>query len=341
MKHRIVLVLALVCVAAVVCVIHCHSKFFSRSVLETPIAQDEDHTKSETVSALDVVHSEHDQINKSGIGQFSALFSTPITFCGKVVDQFGAPVSGATVSVSANDNPSGHGTKRTFQTDAVGLFSIKGMHGMQLYVEVSKPGYYFVARSPGKPGSYGGAKYAAVGGDKPHQPDKSNPTLFLLHRPGLIEPLERFQLKRSDIPKDGSEVKINIASKGSGIRHEISIKLWTDEKARTQYGTFDWSVEIMAIDGGFLARSDKLDFTAPEDAYERNQKIIMPATLSRQQWKEVVERSYFLRFDDGTFARADITAFSSGGAKLGGVEIKGFLNSNRGSRNLEADPDKN
>lgn len=262
--------------------------------------------------------------------------STPITFYGKVIDQFGEPVSMAIVKYDTNDNLSGLGTKHSTKADNAGDFSIHGA-GASLSVEVSKDGYYPIDFSPpwDKPGSSNGFAYAAVGGSKPHQPDVAHPVIFALHKQGKVEPLERLRSKSFDVPKSGSEVKINVAPQGSKALREITVKMWINDGKKTSLGTFDWSFEIAAIDGGLVPRSDKYNFTAPETGYEPAQKVSIPATLPRPQWEEVAERSYFVKFNDGAFARIDVTAFNSAG-----VEIKGYINPQTGSRNLESDPKK-
>ena len=67
---------------------------------------------------------------------------TPIVFYGKVVDEKNAPVPKTTVDFSCNDL-SANGTSNYHTTsDAEGLFSISGISGKLLVVNVTKPGYY-------------------------------------------------------------------------------------------------------------------------------------------------------------------------------------------------------
>lgn len=69
-----------------------------------------------------------------------SAFRTPIAFYGKVVDQLGNPVPDANGYLAATDSASGKSSKYERQTDIHGQFSIKGIRGMSLYVEVDKPG---------------------------------------------------------------------------------------------------------------------------------------------------------------------------------------------------------
>jgi hypothetical protein len=60
-------------------------------------------------------------------------FKTPIKLYGKVIDQHDDPVSGATIRIFPNDNPSG-GSKSelTVYSDDGGKFSVEGLKGASL-----------------------------------------------------------------------------------------------------------------------------------------------------------------------------------------------------------------
>lgn len=268
--------------------------------------------------------------------QWMGVLSTPITFYGKVVDQFGEPVPLAIVKYSTTDNLSSHSTKHSMTADNAGAFSIHG-RGASLDVEVSRSGYYLVNFSPpwDKPGSNNAFQYAATGGGKPHQPDKANPVVFALHKQGILEPLERLRPQSFDVLQNGSEVKVNVAPPGSHNARDIAVKMWSNGGVKNSQGNYDWSFEIAAMDGGLIQRKDKLDFVAPETGYETTKKVAMPATLPPGQWEEIAERSYFVKFGDGAYARIDITVFSASG-----IKIRGFINPKTGSKNLESDPSK-
>ena len=131
--------------------------------------------------------------------ELNALYLTPITFYGKVVDQHSKPIADATVLTISTDTLLGHGTDRMRRTDANGLFTLSGAHGSSLVIEVSKEGFHQLtnlqSRQHNMPPSKKGFAYALDQGEGIHNPDKANPQVFMLYRPGVLEPL----LTRSDV----------------------------------------------------------------------------------------------------------------------------------------------
>ncbi len=260
-----------------------------------------------------------------------ADFRTPISFYGKVIDQFGDPVPNVTVTASANDNPfGGKGTNRVLQSDASGFFAIEGMHGLALSIEVSKPGYYRVKPLPGKPGSYGGGLYVTYGKEVTYHPDKNRPTIFTLHKQGVIEPLREIQSARINLPSGGVEVKL-------GTPYKFIVRAWSHENERAQDGTYDWRCEIEAVKGELVLREEEFDFTAPESGYQKVAIIDMPSSLGRSTWNDTIQRSFFVRFDDGEYGRIEVDIAAP---PHGSVSIGGYYNPKIGSRNLESDPNK-
>ncbi len=266
--------------------------------------------------------------------QMQAALSTPITFYGKVLDQFGEPVPMAVVEYSTNDNFSGHGTKHNMTADRAGLFTIHSA-GVSLSVEVSKSGYHLVNFSPpwDKPGSRNGFEYATVGGDKPHQPDKASPVVFVLRKQGELQPLDPLKEVHFRAKLDGIPVKANITPGKSTTLREITVRVWIDDKTKTATGTFDWRFQLEPVNGGIVSRDGEFEFMAPETGYDGSYSVMMPATLSRPIWQDSTERWFFVRFNDGVFARIRVRVSGFAG---GGVAISGFLNPKPGSRNLES-----
>ncbi len=266
--------------------------------------------------------------------EWRAFLSTPITFYGKVIDQFGDPVPMAVVDYSTNDNMSGRGTKHSTTADSAGFFSIHGA-GAALDVHVSQTGYQLVNFSPpwDKLGSHRGFQYADVGANNQHRPDKANPVVFVLRKPGELLPLKPLKEVRFRPKADGLPVRANITPRNETTQREIIVRVWIDEKSMTATGTFDWRFQLEPVLAGILPQDDEFAFAAPEAGYAASESVTMPATLPRPSWRESTERWYFVRFDDGVYARIKVRVAGFAG---GGVTISGFLNPKSGSRNLES-----
>jgi hypothetical protein len=69
-------------------------------------------------------------------------WKTPIEFYGKVVDQDGKPVGGAIADVIWTDMSAKGSSQMEVTSDADGLFSITGIRGKGMTVQVNKDGYY-------------------------------------------------------------------------------------------------------------------------------------------------------------------------------------------------------
>jgi len=66
----------------------------------------------------------------------------PINFYGKVVDQNGQPVSGASVEFGWTDISKDGSSQSKTSSDGEGKFNLENQKGRVLMVTVSKPGYY-------------------------------------------------------------------------------------------------------------------------------------------------------------------------------------------------------
>ncbi|MGF1655757.1 MAG: carboxypeptidase-like regulatory domain-containing protein, partial [Verrucomicrobiales bacterium] len=95
-------------------------------------------------------------------------------FYGKVIDDEGVPVQGATVGISIA-GPNGD-SETMVQTDAQGLFSVTGKRGKFITVGMDKRGY---GRGPQ---SYGTFEFAEFFSERFHEPDPNNPVVFVLPR---------------------------------------------------------------------------------------------------------------------------------------------------------------
>lgn len=262
-----------------------------------------------------------------------AAYLTPIRFFGKVIDQHGVPVPHADVKLYVNDNfRGGSSSIFTLKTDQVGRFSITEARGLTLWVEVSKPGYRVLPRVDEKVTSSGRFDYG-VSPHGPYRSDKDTPTVFTLYKAGFVEPLLKIGKENIRMARDGTPKSISLdRQEGS---HQVILRCWSKdlELPAGQY-QFDWRFEISIPEGGLIARKDAFVFEAPRDGYVPNEIVDMHALLPQDKWRSSVKRAYFIRFGDGTFARAKLE-MEAGGDHFAVWES--FLNPKVGSRNLEDD----
>jgi hypothetical protein len=260
-----------------------------------------------------------------------AAMNAPIDFYGRVLDQHGNPVPDADVKLFANDNWGERSSQYARKTDEDGRFFLEGAKGLALGVEVSKPGFRVVPWSAGKPSSTGTFEYG-LSSRGPHQSSRDAPTIFVLYKPGPIEPLIKMGEKNFRIARDGSPLSIS-TDKQDG--HQVILRCWNQDRQRPAgQRRYDWRLEISVPKGGLVARKDAFAFEAPESGYLASDTVEMPALL-QDQWRSFAERYYFIRFDDGTFARVNLR-MRAGGDHF--VVWESHWNPSPNSRNLESDP---
>jgi hypothetical protein len=257
-------------------------------------------------------------------------FATPITFYGRVLDQNGAPVAGATVRGSAGVSMGGNTTKTTTTSDQSGNFTLSSK-GMSFFVTVNKPGFYhiFPKQMPGFV-SENGFDYGEDLGEGIHKPDPSNPVIFHLFKPGTIEPLTRLRDTSRRLSRTGEAVEVALDAGA----HRISLACKTEEKV-TPDGRYSWRFEVKVVNGGLQPSGEVFQFEAPASGYKESDVIDMNDSLPRPQWSSSVRLSYFVRFDDNTFARIKVEMISGGDHF---AVIEGYYNPKPASRSLEADP---
>jgi Carboxypeptidase regulatory-like domain len=260
---------------------------------------------------------------------FMAIFQTPISFWGRVVDEKGNGVPNAAVVLIANDEPYGKGAKYQRTTDSRGLFSITEIHGMSLNVEVSKDGYYQTAESRGS------TIYAIRGKSDRPVPTSENPAIFFLRRRGGADQLYYVSVRPINLRKDGTPVTINLET-GKSVPAEqghLRVECWTEDQKKDAQGHYPWRCRVSVIGGGLIKRKDEYNFLAPADGYQPQDDITPP----KERWSPTAEREYFIKTADSSFARVKLR-IRTGGDHL--LVIESYFNPKPGERNLEYDPNK-
>lgn len=259
------------------------------------------------------------------------LFMTPIEFYGKVVDEKGYPVAGATARMSVADKPITDGAKYTKTTDAKGLFSLTGLQGGAVSVNVTKEGYYTTAQSRGM------IRFGKFRSNSdPQIPTAGSPTVFVLRKMGEIIPLVKIE-KFVKVPRNGSPIEISLetgrtVAAGQG---DLKVEAWTKDQAKDTEGHYEWKCRISVTGGGLIERKDSFAFEAPADGYQPFDEIVMPQNAER--WNPQASRQYFVKLSDNHYARVEFEMVAGGDHFF---SITSYLNPTAGSRNLEYDPNQ-
>ncbi|HCN78255.1 MAG TPA: hypothetical protein DIT13_13800 [Verrucomicrobiales bacterium] len=270
------------------------------------------------------------QTNPEKLAGFKASFATPINLYGKVLDQHGDPVSTASVQYSVLGLTGKQKLQTTSKRD--GSFEITGHRGGTLSVEVSKAGY---RRLPGADDKVGSGKLFYFGLGRPPASSPQEPVVFTLQKPGVIEPLIHAKERNYRLSRDGSPMEIDLHPGGSSA-NRVVLRCWNKElepRPQTEL-RYDWRLEIAVPGGGITERKDIMAFEAPESGYKQKAIIDMPVD-AKPHWSASAERTYFIRFEDNTFARVALRMRARGDHF---VVWESHLNPKPGSRNLDTDP---
>jgi hypothetical protein len=186
----------------------------------------------------------------------------PIEFYGKVVDQFGEPVLGATVvfqwttAVGPVTNPE----KRT-STGSDGCFELKDVQGKVLAVSVDKAGY---DRTDDWVQNF---DYADFFESNFHVPDPNNPVLFHLRKILDAEPMCLFKT-HNELSPDSPPLTLDVASGKMKMPGDFAFSVQIGEKSNENW--FDYSVSVEALNGaGLIVTTEENPNRAPDDGYQK------------------------------------------------------------------------
>jgi hypothetical protein len=268
------------------------------------------------------------------LGGFATTFGADVVFYGKVQDQHGDPIAEAIVDCSFNQLM--EQSKLRVYSDKSGYFAVKGS-GSGVNIFVKKTGFHHISSgNPSKGKSSAAFDYSFNFGGGIHKPDKDNPVIFTLFKPGVLEPL--YHRKRGSISfSNDGEARAFAIYLGEGKRKLVNLRLVVDESKYNKQGIrkYDWRVEITAENGEVAVRENDLDFVAPETGYEKMKVIEMKDTMDDYQWQKMASGKYWVRFEDDTYGRFNLECNSLGRF----AEItEAYSNPKPGSRNLESEP---
>lgn len=254
--------------------------------------------------------------------QLGLSYLTPISVFGKVVDDRGMPIAGANVEVAVADAPMQSPSRYSQSTDANGLFSLTGVHGLAFSLQASMGGYYSATESRAH------RNVAVPGpGDAPDS-SKERPTVLVLRKRGLAEPLITVESGQIEIPKGGQIKSIDLGI-GESEGDALKVASWI---GNTDVRPFDWRFQLSVPGGGLVERDGKFEFEAPLQGYSQFLEVSMASTAER--WTSSVEKEYFIKLRNERYARILIRFYPG---KRNFVVTKSYVNPKPGSRNLEYD----
>lgn len=265
------------------------------------------------------------------VSAIESALNAPITFYGKVVDQNGEPVPFARAAYGLLDKFNESGTNGHVDADANGFFTIQGVRGAAIGVNVSKSGYYQIHKVSDQYFGYGGS------GDSMSKPAPlpEKPAVFVLQKMGRAEALVHLTTRTFKVARNGTPIEVNLATGMVVPNGDLKIEAWTNDPSKNTPKRYDWNVRVSVPGGGLLKRENVFDFEAPVDGYKNAEEISMSATSER--WRPEGEGDYFLKLADGRHARVMFKMIAQGDHFF---RIESLLNPTPGSRNLEFDPAK-
>lgn len=252
-------------------------------------------------------------------------WKTPISFYGRIVDQYSNPVAAVNVTFTVTDLSVKGNSEYQTKSDANGLFMLSGIKGKHLMVYFSKDGYY-QSRAEGS-----AFDYNDIASGSQYKPDSNHPELFHLYKGG-----EKVALIKNELEvriRLGETVTVDISSaKTNAPNGQIRAELLENEPFRRgSNGT--WSVRVSNSEGGIQFQTEEFPFVAPESGY-RPSIDLRPNSEKPPTWKG---SGYY----GGAFYLKTRLGYVSG--KIQAIPGNPYFRLSyywnpSGSRNLEPDP---
>ena len=253
----------------------------------------------------------------------------PQDFYGKVVDQYGQPIAGASVNgdlmlIQGADVGERKDVYKT-QTDANGEFEFSGLHGWELAIAPSKSGYELAPNT---------AAMQLPAGEKTSPSVRAIFTMWKLKGP---EPMIHTEFD-SRVPYDGTSAIFNLETGKKAADGNLRITLLRKplqiQRGRDKY---DWMVKIEIVGGGIFEENDLYPNWAPDNGYQLFFEAGMNAT--DVLWSRELVKNFYIKDNQGRYGRLFVDLFTDSMRSDTGINIRAWINPS-GSQNLEFDPTK-
>lgn len=280
----------------------------------------------------------HSEVRRESFQALFDAYQHPIALYGRVVDQFGQSVSGATVEIFVHSEHFGEksGADTVLTTDEEGAFSITGLKGSSIGASAMKEGYL---RIPALNSISSSASLGYTGGDGSgdRYSIPSSPIVLELLKVGPVEPMIHVGKQRWKLPLDATPKMIALDSEKGEGRHQVEFRFSSDTHIRqlpgnNAYTSFDWSFEIRVPGGGVAWDESDLKFEAPESGYKEMVRYQYLASMPGGEWRRVQDGRYFVKFADNTYGRIQFNM--DGGSDRRPLYMESWLNLKPNSRNL-------
>jgi hypothetical protein len=246
-------------------------------------------------------------------------------YYGKVVDQYGNPVTDADVegNIMLDSLETSKEETHITQTDNRGFFQFTGLHGASLGVHIRKEGYEMDARGKGS---------KAPIGQRSSQDDRATFTIWKFRG---AEPI-KYVSTESHVPFDGTPITFDITTGKENPNGDLRVTLLrVPLQVRRSGQKFDWGIKIEILHGGLIAENDAYPYWAPISGYQPYFEFNISS--NDVPWHSTMTQNFYIKNSHGQFGRMQMDTFAS--ATPSGVRFDVWINPS-GSQNLEFDPVK-
>ncbi len=261
-----------------------------------------------------------------------ADWRSPIALYGRVVDDNGSPVENADVRLVWTDLSAKGTSEALRQSGMNGSFSLEGVSGRNLTVEISKAGFKFSRKR-----NRHSFDYASKSDPNFYVPDSKHPVIFQLRKLRPANVVYRPE-RTVPLPPDSSPVLHNLQGDDFAPGSEdLALVFWRSPHAEPGK-PYDWNLTITGVSGTELAEAgDEVMTEAPDEGWVPS--LTVSESASMKDWRGGAKiRMYVRKPQAPMYAAVEITV--APGLRLrrptkeGGVRIVAFINST-GSRILD------